>query len=392
MTIATDDYLLLSEEQRLVIDKVERFARGEEETLVENEFRLGGLAGTGKTTILKTLLARNPGWVCGCPIGRAAANLRRKGIAHATTIHKLCYVPDVLREKHEKHGEVERLLGFNENDKLGGKCIVVDESSMLTGSMYDLLRSRFDRMIFVGDFGQLPPVFENDYDPAVLTQRDATLQTIHRQGADSPIIELAYKLRSGDQFWAIETENTPGVLEIEQVGRGDIPTVAALGSDIILCAFNNTRHKVNDAVRARLGFSGILNIGEKVVAMQNSHSHRIMNGQTFTVDDVIEVESEHVWHVQLLDDEGEFHCIPIWMGGFEERDRQLKVPYAVHFNYGYCLTVHKALGSEWKHVAVVDEISRWFEEKIDDPLGKRWRYTAATRAAEHLTYLKGHLS
>jgi ATP-dependent exoDNAse (exonuclease V) alpha subunit len=48
-------------------------------------------------------------------------------------------------------------------------------------------------------------------------------------------------------------------------------------------------------------------------------------------------------------------------------------------DYGYCVTAHKAQGSEWDSVVVLEEIAqRW------DP--KRWRYTAVTRAKERLVY------
>lgn len=48
-------------------------------------------------------------------------------------------------------------------------------------------------------------------------------------------------------------------------------------------------------------------------------------------------------------------------------------------DYGYCLTAHKAQGSEWNEVLVLEEIGRTW-----DP--RRWRYTVATRAKERLVY------
>jgi ATP-dependent exoDNAse (exonuclease V) alpha subunit len=48
-------------------------------------------------------------------------------------------------------------------------------------------------------------------------------------------------------------------------------------------------------------------------------------------------------------------------------------------DYGYCLTAHKAQGSEWAEVLVVEELARAWD-------ARRWRYTVATRARERLTY------
>jgi ATP-dependent exoDNAse (exonuclease V) alpha subunit len=49
------------------------------------------------------------------------------------------------------------------------------------------------------------------------------------------------------------------------------------------------------------------------------------------------------------------------------------------FDYAYCITAHKAQGSEWDSVVVLEQISNRWD-------AKRWRYTAATRAKERLVY------
>jgi ATP-dependent exoDNAse (exonuclease V) alpha subunit len=49
------------------------------------------------------------------------------------------------------------------------------------------------------------------------------------------------------------------------------------------------------------------------------------------------------------------------------------------FTYGYAITCHKAQGSEWNNVLVLEE--KFPYDKIDHA---RWLYTAATRAAEKL--------
>ena len=56
------------------------------------------------------------------------------------------------------------------------------------------------------------------------------------------------------------------------------------------------------------------------------------------------------------------------------------------FSYGYCITAHKAQGSEWDECCVIDE--RLVLGKVD-PSGntsRRWIYTAITRAAKRLTF------
>src|SRR5690606_26526405 len=52
------------------------------------------------------------------------------------------------------------------------------------------------------------------------------------------------------------------------------------------------------------------------------------------------------------------------------------------FTYGYCLTVHKAQGSQWDNVYLFDESYVFREEAA------RWLYTGITRAAETITIVR----
>jgi exodeoxyribonuclease-5 len=50
------------------------------------------------------------------------------------------------------------------------------------------------------------------------------------------------------------------------------------------------------------------------------------------------------------------------------------------FDYGYAITVHRAQGSQWDNVVLIDE---WhFEDR------EKWLYTGITRAAERITILR----
>ena len=52
------------------------------------------------------------------------------------------------------------------------------------------------------------------------------------------------------------------------------------------------------------------------------------------------------------------------------------------FDWGYVLTCHKAQGSEWPHVTVVDDSGSFREDR------HKWLYTALTRPTDGLTLLK----
>jgi ATP-dependent exoDNAse (exonuclease V) alpha subunit len=52
-----------------------------------------------------------------------------------------------------------------------------------------------------------------------------------------------------------------------------------------------------------------------------------------------------------------------------------------HFAYGYCVTGHKAQGSQWDNVVICDDKMRL----ADTGMRKKWLYTTITRAAKKLT-------
>jgi exodeoxyribonuclease-5 len=51
------------------------------------------------------------------------------------------------------------------------------------------------------------------------------------------------------------------------------------------------------------------------------------------------------------------------------------------FDFGYCLTCHKAQGSEWDSVCLIDQSYLWRRDGTD----KNWLYTGITRAANSVT-------
>ena len=53
------------------------------------------------------------------------------------------------------------------------------------------------------------------------------------------------------------------------------------------------------------------------------------------------------------------------------------------FTYGYAITCHKAQGSEWDKVLVIEESFPFVKEEH-----ARWLYTAVTRAAEKIVLVR----
>ncbi len=195
-------------------------------------FCLIGAAGTGKTTTLKgciqilqasnllpilrtgskQLVPETPGIAFVSYTRRAVRQIARqlpKDLSrHAMTIHKLLEFEPIFYEIERPDGSMGRTMRFeptrNRENPLPRelKTIVVDESSMVSTDLWDMLTYAMQggfQVIFLGDLHQLPPV----YGEAVLANKlqelpVVELTEVYRQAMDSPIIRLATMVKNGD--------------------------------------------------------------------------------------------------------------------------------------------------------------------------------------------------
>ena len=179
-------------------------------------FVLKGYAGTGKTTVISTLVnqltSANKKAVMLAPTGRAAKVMSAYSEKPAFTIHKRIYFP-----KKNKSGGMGFVMQAN---KFKDTIFIVDESSMISdqsnetslyenGSLLDDLIFYVDagfncKLILVGDTAQLPPV-NSDISPAldihslgVHYDKEVVhieLDEVMRQAVNSGILYNATELR-----------------------------------------------------------------------------------------------------------------------------------------------------------------------------------------------------
>ena len=170
--------------------------------------------------------------------------------------------------------------------------------------------------------------------------------------------------------------------------------------DMILCGFNTTRVMINETVRNARGFTKPDPFpGEKIMILTNNRELGLFNGQILEVMDVRRATTQkEVMQMDLMDPDvaddddtqrKHWQSINVWEKQFGvakriETDRQksdwLYQNKIVTADFAYAQTGHKALGSEYPKVLVVEEIGqRWNKA--------RWRYTTATRQQEFLEYL-----
>jgi exodeoxyribonuclease-5 len=332
-------------------------------------YTLAGFAGTGKSTILTYIVETRPGAVAAALCGKAAHNLRCKGI-EAKTIHSLIYIP---------FKDAAGMVRFQRRLDLDGVgLIVVDEASMIDHVVLcDLLSFRIP-VLFVGDHGQLQPI---GTDPGLMADPDFRLEKIHRQALGNPILRLATAFREG--------RTTPRYQSPD--GRLKMLPASAFWDNLnpevqAICGFHKTRLLANSRIRQVLGREQkLVSEGEKLICLKNHKGCSVFNGQQVIVRSVGRQRRE-VIKVEVLTDDDRITIIPCFVDQFG-RDfiKDFKHKTAVLMDYGYAITCHKGQGSEFDEVMVLEEIaSAW------NP--RRWRYTAATRAKDRLIYCQGYQS
>jgi exodeoxyribonuclease-5 len=169
-------------------------------------------------------------------------------------------------------------------------------------------------------------------------------------------------------------------------------------ADVIICHTNKTRLAMTVLARELKGFAGVLpNVGERIIFLQNNRELGVFNGQQA---EVLSVESEPyerlgfgVIDTVLQFDDGPVRRLLLCTAGFEAlyADRattdQRKLSEldtyrsgAASATFAHVITAHKAQGSEWGQVMV-----------IDDHVGndkRRWLYTAVTRARKEVSVVR----
>jgi len=182
-----------TDDQQEAYDQVyDRLARGERYT------GLRGYAGTGKTYLVSRLVEQLVDEDCTvtvCAPTHKAVQVLSEELGGAPVQMKTLHSFLGLRLKPSEGGEY-KLVAEEEQDFAEG-VVIVDEASMIGREEWAHIGDSpfWVQWLFVGDPAQLPPV--NEEPSPALDVPGPTLETIHRQAADNPILELATQIRKG---------------------------------------------------------------------------------------------------------------------------------------------------------------------------------------------------
>ena len=265
-------------------------------------FLLKGYAGTGKTTIVGSLV-KNLGKVKKRSIllattGRAAKVISNYSNKQAFTIHKKIYFPKVEK------GAVSFTLQEN---KHRDTIFIVDEASMIpdinqesklfgNGSLLDdLMQYVYSgnncKLLLIGDSAQLPPVhlsispaldarvLENQYNREVTLLE---LDEVVRQQKDSGILENATRIRErldDELFEAFKFSgaNFPDIIrpiDGQEIMDAINDSYSSLGNEdtVIIVRSNKRANLYNQSIRERILFQeSELSAGDYLMVVKNNY-------------------------------------------------------------------------------------------------------------------------
>jgi len=390
-------------------------------------FRLFGYAGSGKTTLAK-YLAESAGYVLfAAYTGKAAHVLRSKGCATASTIHSLIYQPrergtsmlndltnqldalimeisaelanegtdqDTITRTLDNNKNIRTLKADIEYEKTAERkplfelrsetselrnadLLVIDECSMVDEQMAKDLMSFGKKILVLGDPAQLPPVRGSGF--FTEASADYLLTEIHRQADGNPIIDLATLIRNGKS------------LKVGQYGESRVLHISDATKELytdhdqMLVGRNKTRVGVNREFRRILGRDATPHPveGDRLVCLRNNHDLGLLNGSLWNVKKASEPAGKRIlMDINPADGAGvAMQCVAHEHFFLGDKPPFYEMREAESFDYGYALTTHKAQGSQWDSVLILDESSCFKSDRA------RWLYTAITRAATRVTVI-----
>ena len=366
---------------------------------------ISGFAGSGKSTLIKFIIKAlpvNPSFDVAYATftGKAAQVLRQKGCPNAMTLHKLLYQSVPL-----PNGK----FIFTPRPSIEYKIVVVDEVSMVSQELWDLLMSYNVYILACGDPGQLSPISkEGNCD--ILKRPHVFLDEIMRQAQESEIIRLSMDIREGRSI------NYYKGKEIQIIPQSEVIDGMFTWADQIITATNKMRCMINTKMRAAANRSPIPEIGDKIICGRNCWSildtlglDALVNGTIGYISDIVE-ENYRYNHYQLskpvplyftsieTDYGDEFINIPIdktyILTGkkfltseqeyvFYKSKKLQEEPRPIEFDFGYAITCHRAQGSQWDKILIFEENFPFDKEEH-----RRWLYTAVTRAADRVVLVR----
>lgn len=285
-----------TQDQAMLFLKLDQFILEKQEE--RQVFLLKGYAGTGKTTVVTSLVKilnkYNYKYVLLAPTGRAAKVMASYSGKPAFTIHKKIYRPS-------SNPYAEGLAFTRQPNKADNTIYIIDEASMISddsgfgqnGLLQDLLNFVFDKknnkLLLIGDTAQLPPVGQTlspSLDAGYLKHnfgsfvQEMELKHVMRQAEQSGILMNATNLRN-------QLKQEPLNIQLITKGWRDIYKITGekledglryaydkfgVEGSIVICRSNKMANQYNQHIRRRIFFSeDEIGVGDYLMIVRNNY-------------------------------------------------------------------------------------------------------------------------
>ena len=369
------------EKNKIKYDKKQKLAI--QNAFLKNILIITGGPGTGKTTIIKSIVSLYKEIFHDidevallAPTGRASKRIMEQTLERASTIHRFL--------KWNKDTNRFQVNEFNKSDV---KFVIIDEFSMVDSLLFESLLNglKYDtRIVLVGDFNQLPSVgagnvlkdlIESDVFPIIKLDR------LYRQDDDSNIITLAYDINKQEIDYSLFNKNedllfymsdsmrikenlVEIVNEYKKIDYHDFQIMAPIyktlnGIDnlnkLVQDIFNPESSRKNEIVI----YDTIYREGDKVLQLMNMPDDNVYNGDIGIISEIDNIKRE----VTINYDGNIVTYTPSTFS---------------NFTLGYVISIHKSQGSEFKTVLIpiLKEYGRMLYQKLI--------YTGVTRSKKKL--------
>lgn len=228
-----------------------------------------------------------------------------------------------------------------------------------------------------------------------------------RQAKESEIIRLTMDIREGKPLKLYKGK--------EIIITDDVTFGMVDWADQVIVGTNDTRHAMNNNIRLRrYGVQSREPIeGDKIMCLKNDWHHPNKEGDVLVNGLIGTISNIRIWHnVPFIGDKLVADFLPdfyddkeyVPSGAYftnkqmdykrfmEDKNTITANNYGLmkrhkvflnEFDYAYCITCHKAQGSEYNRVLVL-------EEHLGGTSHQKWLYTACTRSAEKLILVRDY--
>ena len=352
---------------------------------LKNFLIISGGPGTGKTTIIKSIVSMYEDFyskddiVLLAPTGRASKRIMEATNYPASTIHRFL-----------KWNKDTNKFQVNEYNKSDCKIVIVDEVSMLDTILFSSLLNglKFDTiLIMVGDANQLPSVSPGNILKDLIESEVFSvveLNTLYRQKKGSNIIELAHDVNLGEVNYNLFNKSDDlffykaSSIDIKEnltIIINKLKTSDYLSYQIMapmyktLNGINNLNKCMQELLNPKESNKNEMIIndclyreGDKVLQLMNMPDDNIYNG-----DIGIIIEINNILKEITIDFDS--NIVTFNSSNFQ------------NFTLGYVISIHKSQGSEFNTVVIpiLNEYGRMLYKKLI--------YTGITRAKNKLILL-----